>query len=257
MRSPYLDNLDELYHYGVKGMRWGIRKSPEEMLADLKKSFEDIKNKTSNAISSKIMGLKMKSLSKQIGKGSKLASKVMSSSINKTGIVNGKKVNYSVKKATTSSKVKAASGGKVGGSAKLTINAKSPDKRITTNGNLIKKATTSQMDAAFDRLSSKSAKDSYAQIKAIEKVSSGAANNRFNNISKNSLPVKIENGRKVYQTFKNVDGIVYTINYDRKLVDAKDANALKSSHIRIDSPRGIGTGGEVTDEKLKKKILNK
>lgn len=43
-------NSDELYHYGVKGMRWGVRKKPTNWSSDAKEA-ESIKKKKLNEMS--------------------------------------------------------------------------------------------------------------------------------------------------------------------------------------------------------------
>lgn len=46
--------MTELYHYGIKGMRWGIRRSPEELghIRDINNNVRTVSNDTANLIRS-------------------------------------------------------------------------------------------------------------------------------------------------------------------------------------------------------------
>lgn len=115
---------NELYHYGVKGMRWGVRRTPEQlghrtdrktrtMSADQKKKAymkQDVKNRRTLSdadLKKKIERIKMEKqlrelTAEEIGPGKKFVQDVLSSSGKKvaTALVTGATL-YGIKAAMT------------------------------------------------------------------------------------------------------------------------------------------------------------
>lgn len=221
MKDPYYDPWVELYHYGVKGMKWGERKDDDRKEGDtwldalkrkfsdfgakagkairstgrdISKSFSSLVSKGQNSIKKVKWNLTLKKSAKAVGKGRKVVSKIQKKAV----------------KNASSSSIRAMTKVKKSGGSVITVSKKDFDKKKeemkkANSERLIKMekdaraATTKPSDGTTYRIGDKSEKQS--QVDKLKELQ-GRVENKYSkvtraDISKFKSDVKREVGEKI------------------------------------------------------------